>query len=295
MKSIDAFLTKYYKTKNNLRFDGEYLNYLVSLLWIIRKDNLDFDRIKRIRKIFSDKTKWHSSFRGTGLYIISVLLSSEDEDKEKMDRIIDIEGKLVGKGFKESAYLALASYILENREKEYSIEKFIELYELIRNKNQKITGKEDYPLIALLVYKGIGKDDLENRYEKNLNLLKNLEVKSTDVTQDMIISSLIFNDELISNQSLFHVKIESQYAMLYPIFFGDKKRSVHYLTSFEEKLEDYNELQLFMDGSFRRFLSMILILIKEGESSKEDLELVISLCILNFTMAQEHSVLSGSI
>lgn len=290
---VDDVITRYNKVKKDLRFDGEYLNYFAAILSVINKNYINYDKIKLIRKKISVETSWHSSFRGTGLYIISIILSFKEDFEQKIEKIISIEEKLVSHGFKESSYLALASYILEKSKNEKSVEEFIGIYDVIHKKSSKITCDEDYPMIALMVYKEIHESFLTDKYEDYFSTFNLIETKSSNVVQDMVISSMIFNNEVNINNFTTKEKIESQYALLYPIFFKKSENTVNILDLFEDKLEDYIELQLFMDSSFRRFLSMTLLLVSSQELNNEDLEVLISLCILNFTKTQETSVLSG--
>jgi len=108
----------------------------------------------------------------------------------------------------------------------------------------------------------------------------------------MVISSIIFNNGINLNDNMMKEKIEAQYAILYPIFFNKIENTVKMLDIWEGKLEEHVELQLFMDGSFRRFLAMVLILQNNKDISNDDLEMLISLCVLNFTKTQETSILS---
>lgn len=292
MSKIENIINTYNKIKNNLRFDGEYLNYFASILSTVNKNIINYDKIKYIRRFFSDRTAWHSSFRGTGLYTISIILSFEEDLDEKMEKIIEIEQELVSKNFRESSYLALASYILHKSKDNNVIEKFMDMYDVIHGKSDKITCEEDYPMIALIVYKNISGEILTSKYDDYFSVYKFVEVKSNDITQDMVIASIIFSNGINLNDNMMKEKIEAQYAILYPIFFNKAENTVKMLDIWEGKLEEHVELQLFMNGSFRRFLAMVLILQNNKEISNEDLEMLISLCILNFTKTQETSILS---
>lgn len=292
MSNIDNIINRYNKIKSNLRFDGEYLNYFTSILSNVNKNIINYDKIKYIRRFFSDRTAWHSSFRGTGLYIISIILSFEENLDKKMEELIEIEQELVSKGFRESSYLALASYILHKSKDSNIVQKFIDMYGVIHHKSDKITCEEDYPMIALIVYKNISGETLVSKYDDYFSVYKFVEAKSNDITQDMVISSIVFNNGINLNDNMMKEKIEAQYAILYPIFFNKTENTVERLDMCEAKLEEHVELQLFMNGSFRRFLAMVLILQNNSDICNEDLEMLISLCILNFTKTQETSILS---
>lgn len=294
IKSIfDKIVEKYNEARKDLRFDGEYLNYFAALVGEVNSMDIDVDRVKKIRRSLSEKTSWHSSFRGGGLYIVSVLLSIDEKGYEnKIINLVRKEAQLVSMGFREGSYLALASYILEETEDDDAVSLFNDLFKKIKKSNFTITCEEDYPVIALMVAKGTCHETIEKRYKECFNLYTGLNVKSSNVTQDIVNMSLVYNYDFKTDESIIGVRIEHQFAVLYPIFFRKRRKYSNKLQAYEENLESYPEMNLFMDSSFRKFLAFALVIISEKILDKKEANGIIALCILNFIKTQEVSVLS---
>ncbi|MBL4932965.1 DUF4003 family protein [Clostridium paridis] len=289
----NIIIDKYNRVKLDLRFDGEYLNYFAALLEVVNKKDVNTINVKNIRKYFSKNTPWHSSFRGTGLYIVSLLISLKHEDyKLKVDELIKIEEELISMGYKEGGYLALACYILSEYGKEDFVNKFHNVFIKIQRKNSKITWEEDYPIVALMVAKEITLEYIEKNYNECFNLYENLEAKSSNITQDIVNMSLIYNEKFDINESIIDNKFEHQYAILYPLFFKDYDKYTNKFERCQDFLEEHTELQLFMDKSFRKFLSFALVIINEEKLIKDEICELIAICIFNFTKTQEMSILS---
>lgn len=206
----NSVMDSYKVVKDGLRFDGEYINHFASLIFGGNLEEINLDKIKKIRKYIKSITSQLSSFRGDMLYLISILVSREENYEEFSDRLIKISEDLQDIGFKESKGLTLAAYAIckhgntEIDAKIYNNTKLI--YDLLRKEFKDITDENDYLVCALLGIKCAKENEDAKEtgefVEYMFNYLLNLENYSKNHLQ-MLATSILLNTNI---ESQFEVK-----------------------------------------------------------------------------------------
>lgn len=276
--SITNKVIENYKfVKNKLRFDGEYINHFASLMFT-EKEVMDIDKIKEIRKYIKSNTNKMSSFRGDILYMISILISKEENYIEFSNRVIRISEALEESDFKENDFLVLAAYTIAKHIESNEINNIMRdmkiIYNSLKDKYEGFIDEEDYLVCALLAIK----NNKESGEAKNIheyigsmfNYLSDLDYYSKNDLQG-ISSSILLNDrasapyevkELINAFNKNGMKI------------GDEVLSLIGIIEREENLEDYlnkinevvdylcdedGEYAFYMDKNFRTLIAIVIV------------------------------------
>ena len=158
----DLTIRNYRKVREELRYDGDYINHLAALIYAGAKKEVPCGEVKLIRSLIKKKTSRMSSFRGDILYIVSCLIALEKDVKGIISRLLSAYNDLLEVGFKESKYLVLACYTLVKHSKENELFSNMvmmkDIYEIIRCKYRNVTNDEDYLECALLSINGVKKE-----------------------------------------------------------------------------------------------------------------------------------------
>lgn len=206
----NSVMDTYKIVKDGLRFDGEYINHFSSIIFGGEGKEINIEEIKKIRKYMKKMTSQLSNFRGDTLYMISILISKEENPKLFADKLIDINENLQNIGFKDSPGLILASYAICKHgingleDKIFNNTKLI--YDLLRKEFKDITDENDYLICALLGIK-CAKENEDARetgefVEYMFNYLLSLKHYSKNHLQ-MLATSVLLNENI---ESQFEVK-----------------------------------------------------------------------------------------
>lgn len=308
---IDLMVSNYRKTKQVLRFDGELINHFTSLIYTSRNIMVNENKIKEIRSYINKNTKWYSSFRGTNLYIMSVLMSLENESWfEKYTEVSKLEKILKEDGFYESPYLSLAAWILlsYNNRKDIKVKidemKFI--YNTLKGNYPNVTSSDDYVLCSVLATIGVDRKNFQGKINKIFSHIQERKVTTSNGTQTL--ANIVYIENLymeevekrvyaiIDNINLSGEKLKTQYialvgaaAIMLPSteeFIKDMNESIEYLSAVEE----YDS---YIDKSFRLMIVMTIVLYSRCKGNINFINLVVALCINYEIISQQENLMSS--
>jgi hypothetical protein len=270
----DLTVRNYRKVKEELRFDGDYINHLSALIYAGVKREVPCKDIKLIRSLIKEKTSRMSCFRGDILYIVSFLIALEKDVKVFASKILSAYEDLLEIGFKESKFLVLACYALVKHSKEAELFsnmiRMKEIYETIGRKYSNVTNDEDYLECALLSIKGI-KEDRIIIYLDNVNRdHSELEKLSKNSIQSLSMAVLLNKNEQCSDnvEKLLlefeeeDMKIGHQFLSLLGGVAGyDEPKE--YINKVKDVIQHLcrvaGEYEFYMDKSFRLFIGIVLV------------------------------------
>ncbi|WP_024615146.1 DUF4003 family protein [Clostridium sp. Ade.TY] len=304
-------IENYRLAKYKLRFDGEYINHFASLIFT-GNDNIDIDKIKEIRKYIKTNTNKMSSFRGDILYMLSILISKENNYKEFSDKVIKINEKLEENDFKENDFLVLSSYTIAkhiNIDEVYNIIKDMKIiYNSLKENYKGFTDEEDYLACALLAIKN-NKDkgeakNIHEYIESMFNHLSDLDYYSKNDLQG-IASSIVLNDkasapyeikELINAFNENGMKIGDEVLPLIGIIEREEN-----IKSYLDKINEVNqylcdedgEYAFYMDKTFRTLIAIVIVEVYEllkNSTKNEFLNELVCFSIYSFLVSKKQGI-----
>lgn len=281
IKSIcDKTVYNYRISKEELRYDGDYINHFAAIIYGGREEEIPIKKVKEIRSCVKKETSRISAFRGDILYIVSFLIALEDNVEKFVSEMLDVYEKLIELDFRDSQYLVLASYsMVKYVEQEHRFSKIVkmrEIYGVIRRKYKNVTNHEDYLECALLAINETEEDFIVTFMEEMFEEYKNIENLSKNSIQAlsmtmMLNSKISAHDDI--NKLLLEInkkgmKIGRQFLPLLGAnyqgvesgkFIDNINEIIDYLCNEEAEYEFY------MDKGFRFFIALALL-----ESSKNN-------------------------
>ncbi|MGL5417183.1 MAG: DUF4003 family protein [Clostridium sp.] len=306
-------IDNYKEIRDELRFDGEYINHFTSLVFGGVNKKPDIEKIKKIRKEIKKETSQLSSFRGDILYILSILISKEENYKVFSENLIKINEDMQDIGFKESDCLALASYAIckhgqkEDYHKIYNNTKLI--YDLLRKEFKDITDENDYLICALLGIKCAKEnEDIKETgefVEYMFNYLLNLKEYSRNHLQLLATSALLNENinaqvklkELINSFKEEDMIIGEEFLGIIGIanktstigeYIEKVKIAIEYLC------EEEGAYSFYMDKTFRVMIGITIIEyynMNRNKSNNEYLEELLAFSIITFLSKKKQGVL----
>lgn len=277
-KYLDRLAKCYKEIEQELRYDGNRVNNFASLVFCRSDKEIDYNKIKSIRKYISKETPWFSSFRGDALNMISILLHNDENWEKSFDRIKLWEEALRDDGFTESAYLAMSSWILfkctSSEDDVQRIKKRIkEVYSFMSSNYSNITAGEDYFACVFISLTDINKEEYENILNYILVDAKEKEYTSSNGAQSLanVFVTDVENFEnningaeyLVTKSKEIDFAIPSQYiaiAGLAAMYVEDKDKFIDEVKKACDYLTKFDEYAFFMDKSFRFILAMIVVM-----------------------------------
>ncbi|MGL5870084.1 DUF4003 family protein [Clostridium chrysemydis] len=276
----------YKEVKTELRFDGEYINHFASLVFADQNENIDIEKIKEIRKYIKKNTKSLQSFRGDMLYMISILISREENYEEFSDTLIEVNETLKDNGFKSSPYLVLASYSIVKRSNKSERKRVLTnmklIYSLLYKEFNNITDDEDYLICALLAIKFV-RDNEEPKevlkyIESMFNSLLDLENYSRNDLQNIATSMLLNSSataqyeikDLINEFKESDMKIGDQVLNIISVVARDEDIRT-YVQNVKDVVEylcdEEGEYAFYMDKTFRTMIGIVIVELYERKES----------------------------
>jgi hypothetical protein len=156
-------------------FTLEFDNLHVICAIIVGERQIDIQKIKDCQKIIKNKTSLFSSFRSTSFLALATLLSLEDDPEKKMDSVIETYSILKEYKFKDSDYLALSAFLIQDADrgqKEKWIAKASDIYSLLKSKYPMLTSAEDYGYAVLLALSNRSAEAVVSEKGQCFDLLK---------------------------------------------------------------------------------------------------------------------------
>lgn len=305
-------IENYKLVKNNLRFDGEYINHFASLIFAEDDEHIDIEKIKEIRRYIKLNTNKMSSFRGDILYMISILISKEKDYINFADKLIETNEILKDNGFKDSAFLVLSSYALIKHVKKSQMDNILNdmkiIYKSLKFEYNDLTDEEDYLICALLAIKN-SKTKTEirdiNKFIKSMfDYLSDLDNYSKNDLQG-VASTLLLNNsasapyeikELIKNFNKNDMKIGDEVLPLIGAV-AREENIFKYIKKVKEVIkclcDEEGEYTFYMDKTFRTLIAIVTVEIYERNNSSfknEYLEELLCFAIYSFIVSKKQGL-----
>ncbi|MBD7909820.1 DUF4003 family protein [Clostridium cibarium] len=270
----DSTIRNYRKAKEELRFDGDYINHLSSLIYAQEGKEIPTKKIKEVRSLIKRETSRMSAFRGDILYIVSLLISLEEDVNNFISNMFSVYDKLMEVGFKDSQHLVLASYTLvkyvEDEERFSRILYMREIYEVIRGKYNNVTNHEDYLECALLAINDVRKELIIEYMDKLFERYTKLDILSNNSIQGLAMTLLLNKnkkatdkvEELLLEFEKEDIKVSHQLIPLFGAISGydEPKKYINKINEVIQYLCDEDgQYEFYMDKGFRKFISIAII------------------------------------
>ena len=300
-------IDNYRKVKEELRFDGDYINHFAAVIYSKQNSAIDVNKIKKIRSTIKNKTSRVSCFRGDILYIVSILIGKEDNADTFIDELISTYNMFLEVGFKESEYLVISAYsVVKHCKKEERLGVILRMKNIfkdIKNKYYNLTNEEDYVECALLAINNIDKEKSSKYMENKFNSITELNMFSHNGVQGLVIALLLNNSisEVYSVRDLLiklqqkNVHVSNQCLPLLGIVAGGVGQDQFASTIKEvaKYLGDQEpEYEFYMDRSFRTFLIMAINELAKESDNERYLDEFISLGVYSFILSKNQGMLS---
>lgn len=302
----NSIINNYRKSREDFRFDGEYVNHFASLYYSNIGKEFNIQAVKEIRKYFINNTSRMSCFRGDILYLVSFLISNQTGREEFIKDTIKVYEELKEVGFEESNYLVLASYIIvkySERDRIELVEKnMYKLFTAMKEKFPDITGDEDYIASSMLAIEGVGEKEVLCSIDRILKHFNNNDMFSNNSVQGLIMALLINKnnitlenvEELLLEFENRDMRIRYQFLPFIGIV-ADEKNIKKYLDEVEEiskyLCEEEFEFEYYMDKSFREFISTAIIEFSKEKRAKYINE-TIAMCVYMFLSSKNQGIFS---
>ncbi|MGG7057413.1 DUF4003 family protein [Clostridium tertium] len=271
---INLTIENYRNAKIDLRNDGDLINHFASLVFAHYEKEIPFEKVKEIRKYIKETSSRVSPFRGDILYILSLLIAIENEnEKELISNIYQVEEILRHEGFYECDYLVLTSFVIakygKNKDKYKIANKMKEVFILLKEKYYNITGEDDYLVCALWALNDIEINTIDEFIETIYNNMTNLNIKSKNGIQGLT-NAIMLNGssghmyktiEFILQLEKRDIKLASQFLPLLGMLSNrDVRKSVDLIEGVIETLcEEESEYEYYMDKGFRTIIAITII------------------------------------
>ena len=303
----NSTIENYKFVKEELRYDGEYINHFASLIYANLGKTIPINKIKKIRSYIKEQTSRMSCFRGDILYILSFLISMEDNIENFIEDIIKTYDLLLDTGFKESQYLVLTSYSLvkhSSTENRFSkVMDMKEVYDTIKRKYYNLTNDEDYLECALLVLSDIEKDEISSKIDSVFESISKLDIFSKNGVQGLTMSLVLSQndnqlckiDELLLKFEEDDMKISHQFLPVLgasvslcdsEVYMNEVNEIIKYLRE-EEYIYDF-----YMDKSFLIFIAITINEFSKVNNKERYLNELISLSVYSFLVSKNQGVFS---
>ena len=303
----NSTIENYKFVKEELRYDGEYINHFASLIYANLGKTIPINKIKKIRSYIKEQTSRMSCFRGDILYILSFLISMEDNIENFIEDIIKTYDLLLDTGFKESQYLVLTSYSLvkhSSTENRFSkVMDMKEVYDTIKRKYYNLTNDEDYLECALLVLSDIEKDEISSNIDSVFESISKLDIFSKNGVQGLTMSLVLSQndnqlckiDELLLKFEEDDMKISHQFLPVLgasvslcdsEVYMNEVNEIIKYLRE-EEYIYDF-----YMDKSFLIFIAITINEFSKVNNKERYLNELISLSVYSFLVSKNQGVFS---
>lgn len=270
---INLTINNYRNSKIDLRNDGDLINHFASLVFAHYEKEIPFEKVKEIRKYIKATSSRVSPFRGDILYILSLLIALEENQKELIENLYESYDILKNEGFNECDYLVLTSFVLskyaKNKDKEKIAKKMKEVFILLKDKYYNITGEDDYLVCALWALNDIDINTIDEFIETIYNYMTNLNIKSKNGIQSLT-NAIMLNGssghmyktiEFILQLEKREIKLAQQFLPLLGVLSNrDIRKNVDLIEGVIDKLcDEESEYEYYMDKGFRTIIAITII------------------------------------
>lgn len=305
-------IENYKLVKNKLRFDGEYINHFASLIFGEDNKEIDINKIKQIRRYIKLNTNKMSSFRGDMLYMLSILISKEENYVEFSNRIIKISEELKDNDFKDGNILVLSAYALAKHSKDEQEETIIKdmkrIYISLKNQYSEFTNEEDYLICALIAIEAnknkVNIEDSKMYIQNIFDYLSDLDNYSKNDLQGIAGSLLLNNNSSAQYEIKKLIKVFNNEDMkigdeVLPLIgaVSREENPYEYLRKVKQVTkylcEEEGEYAFYMDKTFRTLISIIIVEMYERYNnfiSNEYLEELLCFTVYSFLVSKKQGL-----
>lgn len=311
IKSIcDTIIENYRYSKQELRFDGDYINHFAALINGYNLNKIPVQAVKDIRRYIKIKTSNMSPFRGDMLYILSFLIASNSGINiyEFTDNILETFENLVNEGFEECEDLVLASYAItkyiKKDERKIIVEKMRYIFLTIKNKYGNLTKQDDYLLCSLLAINNIELYSVTEKMDSIFNYLNDLNLCSKNGIQGLTNAILLNeNKNVLRKAANLLIKLEENDYRISHQFLHiigvlvDNQDITNYIKDVQEVIEylceEEYEYDFYIDKDFRNMMAVVIVLL--GDRNVKYIDELIALGTYSFLHSKNQGMMNASI
>lgn len=304
-RTINLTIKNYREAKFELRNDGDLINHFSSLLFTHKNTGIPFEKVRLIRKYIKATTSRISPFRGEFLYILSLLIAKEDDEKEIIENMYLNMELLKDNGFKEGEDLALSAYVLAKYHKSGDINNVIyrmkEVFNLLKRKYENITNEDDYLISALWALNEIDIESIEEFIENIFNEMKDINIKSKNSIQGLTNSIILKGSsgnmyktlELMIQMEKNNIKIAQQFLPLLGVLTNkDIRNSPKIIKEVTDKLkEEESEYEYYIDKGFRTIIALSIISFSCDREERKYVDELLALGTFSFIKSKNKGVM----
>lgn len=304
-ETINLTINNYREAKFELRNDGDLINHLASLIFTHKNSNIPFEKVKLIRKNIKATTSRVSPFRGDFLYILSLLIAKEDNEKNIVKNMYLIMDLLKENGFKEGEDLALSSYALAKYHNKGDINDVIyrmkKVFTLLKIKYENITGEDDYLICALWALNGIEVETIEEFIDNVFNQMKNINIKSKNNIQGLTNAIILKGSsgnmyktlEFMMQMKENNIKIAPQFLPLLGVLTNkDVRNTSRIIEEVINKLkEEESEYEYYIDKGFRTIIALSIISFSCDREERKYIDELLALGTFSFIKSKNKGVM----
>lgn len=304
-KTIKLTIDNYRTAKFELRNDGDLINHLASLIFTHKNTEIPFEKVKLIRKHIKANTSRISPFRGEFLYILSLLLAKEENEKDIIENMYLNFELLKDNGFKECEYLALTAYVLAKYNKYKDINDVIyrmkEVFNSLKRRYENITNEDDYLISALWALNDIDIESIEEFIENIFNEMKYISIKSKNSIQGLTNSLILKGSsgnmyktlELMIQMENNNIKIASQFLPLIGVLTNkDIRNSSNLIEKVTSKLkEEESEYEYYIDKGFRTIIALSIISFSSDREEREYVDELLAVGTFSYIKSKNKGVI----
>ena len=308
IKSIcDTIIENYRYSKQELRFDGDYINHFAALINGYNLNKIPVQAVKDIRRYIKIKTSNMSPFRGDMLYILSFLIASNSGINiyEFTDNILETFENLVNEGFEECEDLVLASYAItkyiKKDERKIIVEKMRYIFLTIKNKYGNLTKQDDYLLCSLLAINNIELYSVTEKMDSIFNYLNDLNLCSKNGIQGLTNAILLNeNKNVLRKAANLLIKLEENDYRISHQFLHiigvlvDNQDITNCIKDVQEVIEylceEEYEYDFYIDKDFRNMMAVVIVLL--GDRNVKYIDELIALGTYSFLHSKNQGMMN---
>lgn len=293
---VDFFSENYKEIRRALRWDGKRINVMGALLNNRIDKEIDFEKLKKIRRYFEVDSSNGHTFSKRFNNIISLLIYDSKDYKKVYEDAVTIYEHLTSKGFLENETTLFSSFMLSNRFHGQELENRI-----VKTIDIKNTFKGDnYTNYTLLAIGDKSIDTIINEFNIISDNIKQAGNYSEEINSNLTFSLILEDKDVVRKvEKALDIlcNIKSEIGMLRSdVYFmlGLSSTLIKNPMNFSKEIKDvYDKLnkkrffKYFMSKDIKIMISMGIVLNMYMEEAKVDLIDISSSDKINIYLALE--------
>ncbi|GAA0078735.1 hypothetical protein UT300005_31140 [Clostridium sp. CTA-5] len=303
-------IDNYVNAKERLRYDGDYINHFSALLNGYYNREIPFEEVKNIRKFIKDSTSRMSPFRGDMLYILSFLISCNNDYKNNnmiILEIIEVFDLLIEQNFKDSEYLILSAYAIvkyvDLKNRKNIIYKTKDIFNIIKSRYNNVTKEDDYLFCTLLAINCSEFNSMTEYMELVFEYMTNLELFSNNGVQGLTNTILLNSyedaayktEELLISLQKNGFKISHQFVSLLGALVKNQD-SEEIMNNMREVIDylcsEEIEYEFYIDKGFRDMIALIIVFTSKINGNVKYLDELLAFSTYTFLVSKNQGVLN---